>query len=357
MYSIKVSAQTWGLAQSLLSLVVFVSCVSARSPIMLADDSTSYSAQCGVCDESRCPVLSYCEGEAIKDSCNCCTVCSSPKYQPHVPVVGGELGLAAPLSSSSGDAPKHECGKVKCPRFQVCVANMQGLPLCKCPSEFLCRSNRKRAICGTDGITYDSKCHMRIASCKQGMMVRKKHRGVCTAADEQEGETFKRKMRRRMRRRRRRRQKLEEAAAAADSTDEPKVGGSEVGEDGVGNDDNAMTDFRRGSGVFGNENRRGELGVRTDETGAKTDKGDKRKEKRAKLKRRRRRKKNRKQRNQKKGPKRDKNERRRRRRKRQHGKPRSRSKRHRHVQKNQDDDAEARARMFEEEFGDSTWFA
>ncbi|GFS06310.1 agrin, partial [Elysia marginata] len=246
----------------------------------------------------------------------------------------------------------HECAKVKCPKFQVCVVNMQGLPLCKCPSEFLCRSNRKRAICGTDGITYESKCHMRIASCKQSMMVRKKHRGVCTAADKRDGETFKRKMRRRMRRRRRRRQKLEETASAGQGVD---GGGSEIEEGGGGTEGDTLTSFRRGGDIFGNQNRRGRLGPRTDETSTHGGKGDKRKDKRARLKRRRRRKKNRKQRKQRKGSKKVKNERRRRRRKRQHGKPRSRSKRHRHA--NNYDDAEVRARLFEEEFGQSTWFA
>ncbi|KAK3781246.1 hypothetical protein RRG08_065977 [Elysia crispata] len=334
-----------------LLLALSLSHISALSPFMLADDSSKYNVQCEECDESRCPVLSYCEGKAIKDSCNCCTVCSSPKYQPHVSVVGGELGVAAPLPAT-GDTPKHECGKVKCPRFQVCVANMQGLPLCKCPSEFLCRSNRKRAICGTDGITYESKCHMRIASCKQGMMVRKKHRGVCTPDDQREGESFKRKMRRRMRRRRRRRQKLEEATGGIGAATK---GEGEVGEGGGRTDEDSLTSFPRGSDVLENQDRRGRLDQRTDNVGNQSGKREKRKDKKGKSKRRRRRKKNRKQRKQRKGGKRGKNDKRRRRRKRQYGKPRSRSKRHRNTKSV--DDAEARARLFEEEFGQSTWFA
>ncbi|CAG5133754.1 unnamed protein product, partial [Candidula unifasciata] len=40
--------------------------------------------RCGECDEARCPELHYCEGQAIKDHCGCCTVCSSSKFQPHV---------------------------------------------------------------------------------------------------------------------------------------------------------------------------------------------------------------------------------------------------------------------------------
>ena len=80
--------------------------ISALSPFMLADDSSQYGVKCGECDESRCPVLSYCEGKAIKDSCNCCTVCSSPKYQPHATVVGGEL--AAPPSGSGSTSSMYE---------------------------------------------------------------------------------------------------------------------------------------------------------------------------------------------------------------------------------------------------------
>ena len=193
---------------------------------------------------------------------------------------------------------------------------------------------------------------MRIASCKQGMMVRKKHRGVCTPDDQREGETFKRKMRRRMRRRRRRRQKLEAATGGIGAATK---GEGEVGE-GVGRtDEDSLTSFPRGSDVLENQDRRGRLDQRTDNVGNQSGKREKRKDKKGKSKRRRRRKKNRKQRKQRKGGKRGKNDKRRRRRKRQYGKPRSRSKRHRNTKSV--DDAEARARLFEEEFGQSTWFA
>ncbi|GFO15883.1 follistatin-related protein 3 [Plakobranchus ocellatus] len=298
--------------------------ISATSPIMLADDS-GFSVQCGACDPSRCPQLTYCEGKPIKDSCNCCTVCSSPKYQPHASIVGGD-----------------ECEKVNCPKFQVCVANMQGLPLCKCPSEFLCRSNRKRAICGSDGVTYESKCHMRIASCKQGMMVRKKHRGTCTADDVKDGEAFKRKMRRRMRRRRRKRQKMEEAAAGRGAT---AVGARRPDDNQESDSREPETRFSAGSDVFGSQGRGGRLVERGDDNGRNGETGRDGK----KLKRRRKRK--RKQRKQRKGKK----ERRRRRKKRQHAKPKSRSKRHRYP-RNHNDKA-ARERAFEEAFGLSTWWA
>ncbi|CAG5127390.1 unnamed protein product, partial [Candidula unifasciata] len=79
------------------------------------------------------------------------------------------------------------CDQVKCPKLKVCVVNMQGLPLCTCPNPFVCRGIKKREVCGTDGRTYTSRCHMRVASCDEGVPVRKKHKGPCT---EQDIETF-----------------------------------------------------------------------------------------------------------------------------------------------------------------------
>ncbi|CAG5133753.1 unnamed protein product, partial [Candidula unifasciata] len=48
------------------------------------------------------------------------------------------------------------CDQVRCPKLKVCVVNMQGLPLCTCPSMYLCRGVKAREVCGTDGQTYES---------------------------------------------------------------------------------------------------------------------------------------------------------------------------------------------------------
>uniref|UniRef100_A0A2C9L1X3 Kazal-like domain-containing protein n=1 Tax=Biomphalaria glabrata TaxID=6526 RepID=A0A2C9L1X3_BIOGL len=76
------------------------------------------------------------------------------------------------------------CNQVQCPRMKVCVENMQRLPLCTCPSTYVCRRAKKREVCGTDGKTYPSRCHMKVASCNDDIVVRKKYRGPCTEEDE-----------------------------------------------------------------------------------------------------------------------------------------------------------------------------
>jgi len=131
-----------------------------------------------VCQVSLCPELTYCEGEPVKDHCNCCTVCSESKFQPHVVLV-----------QPPKDGNRNACDQVKCPKFKVCVENMQGVPLCTCPGEYFCRKQKKRnkTVCGNDGKTYPSRCHMGIASCNQGLAVRKMKRGACTEADEKKG--------------------------------------------------------------------------------------------------------------------------------------------------------------------------
>ncbi|CAG5127391.1 unnamed protein product, partial [Candidula unifasciata] len=66
---------------SCVAVIAMVLCVSELVSSAMASNSF---IRCGECDEARCPELHYCEGQAIKDHCGCCTVCSSSKFQPHI---------------------------------------------------------------------------------------------------------------------------------------------------------------------------------------------------------------------------------------------------------------------------------
>ncbi|KAK3093119.1 hypothetical protein FSP39_011312 [Pinctada imbricata] len=116
------------------------------------------------CDPKKCSKLSYCNSKIEKDRCNCCDVCASDVWSPD--------SYRPPLKKGGA------CEQVKCPKRKVCVENMQGLPLCTCPNAFICRG-RKRQVCGMDGNTYKSKCHMRVASCAKGKRIKLKHKGAC----------------------------------------------------------------------------------------------------------------------------------------------------------------------------------
>uniref|UniRef100_A0A0B7B2P8 Kazal-like domain-containing protein n=1 Tax=Arion vulgaris TaxID=1028688 RepID=A0A0B7B2P8_9EUPU len=175
-----------------LTYAMLLATVLLALKLMVPVDASYSFIRCGECDEARCPELHYCEGQAIKDHCGCCTVCSSSKFQPHV-MIAQETG---------GNA----CDQVKCPKLKVCVVNMQGLPLCTCPNMYVCRGVKKRDVCGTDGQTYESRCHMRIASCNEGAGVRKKHKGACTEQSHlTENESSNRKREQKLKKRRRRR--------------------------------------------------------------------------------------------------------------------------------------------------------
>lgn len=115
------------------------------------------------CDVSKCNKLSYCGGDIVKDECGCCSKCSSDTWK-HPKVSSVKQGGA--------------CEQVKCPKLKVCMENMQGLPLCTCPNLFICRRSNKQ-VCGSDGNTYQSRCHMRVSSCTLGKRIRVQHRGTC----------------------------------------------------------------------------------------------------------------------------------------------------------------------------------
>lgn len=69
---------------------------------------------------------------------------------------------------------------------------MQGIPICACPSAFVCKRRRSRrekkgmeeeTLCGTDGKTYETRCHMRIANCNSAKRIKRKHIGACPEDD------------------------------------------------------------------------------------------------------------------------------------------------------------------------------
>ncbi|KAH3854832.1 SPARC-like [Dreissena polymorpha] len=147
--------------------------------------------KCRACDVKSCPLLTFCAGVVVKDQCGCCPRCSSDLFQPHVephkppPAERPTASPPEPTFTSSGEA----CLRRRCPRFKMCVVNQQGLPICTCSSEFICqrrqtrRNNRNKeglvAICGTDGVTYPSRCYLKVAYCNSKRRIKHKHDGAC----------------------------------------------------------------------------------------------------------------------------------------------------------------------------------
>ncbi|XP_052106195.1 follistatin-like [Mytilus californianus] len=120
------------------------------------------------CDLKKCPKLQFCDGEIVKDRCRCCPDCST------------NIGFNSSYAQKDG-----ACKQVSCPRFKVCMENMQGLPLCTCPNPFVCKG-RRRHVCGKDGNTYESRCHLRVTSCHKSKRIRMAHKGACGMVGTQE---------------------------------------------------------------------------------------------------------------------------------------------------------------------------
>ncbi|KAH3854833.1 uncharacterized protein LOC127874502 [Dreissena polymorpha] len=173
----------------LLTLYLGCSCVSAGDYHF--DIDYLVPPKCRACDVKSCPLLTFCTGIVVKDQCGCCQRCSSDLFQshvqrhkPHPP----EIPTANPPSTTAVSLVQaHE--KRKCHRSNLCEVNQQGLPICTCPSK------RKRIrrydknkdepveICGTNGVTYPSRCHLKIANCNSKRRIKRKHDGVCTGDD------------------------------------------------------------------------------------------------------------------------------------------------------------------------------
>ncbi|XP_052766189.1 follistatin-like [Mya arenaria] len=149
-------------------------------------------SKCRACDVKSCPQLTFCAGKMVKDHCGCCQRCSSALFQPHVPYRPDPPLAPTASPPTLPTQPGDVCEKRQCPKFKVCAINVQGLPICTCPSEYICRRRRanrnKRGkdeptVCGTNGVTYESRCHLKIASCSSEKRIKRKHDGPCTAED------------------------------------------------------------------------------------------------------------------------------------------------------------------------------
>lgn len=68
------------------------------------------------------------------------------------------------------------CSHVKCTSNEECIINKYGIAACECVSD--CEAI-VRPVCGSDGITYDSTCHLQHSSCQFKNNVSLAYNGVC----------------------------------------------------------------------------------------------------------------------------------------------------------------------------------
>jgi hypothetical protein len=87
---------------------------------------------------------------------------------------------------------KELCAQITCTRLQTCTVNIQGIPMCRCPSAIFCRQQRGRRqrpqgsgglsggpVCAMDGRTYRSRCFLRMKECTGNKRIKVQHDGAC----------------------------------------------------------------------------------------------------------------------------------------------------------------------------------
>merc|ERR1711970_98730 len=113
--------------------------------------------RCGPCDKSLCPLKEECPGAEAMDACNCCAVCQR------------SLGQRCDGPGSQGFGP---CGQYMACRKRTDL-------LFHGPPEFSCQCQKPGLVCGTDGQSYDTVCHL-VAQQNRNLTVA--HEGPCPSA-------------------------------------------------------------------------------------------------------------------------------------------------------------------------------
>lgn len=141
--------------------------------------------RCPPCDVTRCPVLSSESCRVVMDRCNCCLVCAKDGA-PEEKMDTSAVSISSVQISHKplGLIEQSEaCAKITCPKFQVCMLNIQGIPMCRCPTKFWCMKGERNPVCGEDDVTYKSKCFLKMAECENNRNIAIKRRGKCLKSD------------------------------------------------------------------------------------------------------------------------------------------------------------------------------
>ncbi|ELT94666.1 hypothetical protein CAPTEDRAFT_225790 [Capitella teleta] len=131
--------------------------------------SSALVNQCPECNIRECEtvIADDCDGQIVKDECDCCPVCLQ------------DQGLDELFSPPHPAPQNNSCESVTCPRNQICIANIQNIPMCRCPSQFWCKHGSRRPLCSEDGVTFKSRCYLKVDECNTGKKIKIRHKGQC----------------------------------------------------------------------------------------------------------------------------------------------------------------------------------
>ncbi|XP_046437323.1 agrin-like isoform X5 [Daphnia pulex] len=159
---------------------------SAASPVAVLDDKPD------PCADLKCPPGAKCIAtpDASSATCQCPTKCSSygdsVGSRPICGVDGKDYANMCELHKSSCLANRmiavkfqgscDPCASVECLSPSVCVLDSERKPHCRCgdtcPSDF-------QPVCGSDGRSYSSQCHLQQEACRSQRHLRILYKGLC----------------------------------------------------------------------------------------------------------------------------------------------------------------------------------
>ena len=143
----------------------------------------------------HCPDVSFCplEFRAVSPCGDCCYICREPNedFMAENAAVAAAGGNQLHTHSVAVADP---CHNIKCKRHQKCVLNIQKIPVCRCFPVEMCsadaglglpvslggkkrKDKRLEKVCGNNGVSYETKCHMQVAACQANTHIRIAHKG------------------------------------------------------------------------------------------------------------------------------------------------------------------------------------
>ena len=96
-----------------------------------------------------------------------------------ISLISSSILVASGVGGNASNA--NVCDSIRCPRGRVCLLNIQGLPMCRCPSVFQCRRLPDRPVCSTDGRHFKNRCFLSVEECVSARTLSTALDGRCNA--------------------------------------------------------------------------------------------------------------------------------------------------------------------------------
>ena len=148
----------------------------------------------------------------------------------------------------------------------MCILNIQGLPICRCPTVYYCKTRPRRKVCSSDNETFTSICLLKMKACTENRKISVAKQGACDdTASERRAERLRQReerLRQRQEKAKLRQEKLESRQQEKEQKQETKrqrrLEERQRGDRGDRPRDRAQPDARADRNHRANERRRGE---------------------------------------------------------------------------------------------------